>query len=108
MNIKSNLKDKDMICKSCQKPFVLTVDEQEFLIRKGLAPFTHCKPCRRVRRKEARKIMRKELSKNKQNFMKALNAVEAVKMEVVPGPEVEHIVHKEQVSVGLVSAEKKK
>jgi hypothetical protein len=104
MNIKANLKDINLICRSCKKPFILTIDEQEFLIRRKLAPFTHCRPCRKLRKKEMRKIMKKELIDNKKNFLARLHAIEMVNLEIVEAPETENISHKEDVSMGLVSA----
>lgn len=56
------LKDEAKTCADCKKPFVLTVDEQQWFIERNktlpdgekLTMPRRCKPCRKARRDQKR------------------------------------------------------
>lgn len=46
----SELKDKVIVCKDCNKEFTFTVREQEFYIEKNFSEPLRCKECRDKRK----------------------------------------------------------
>ena len=45
-----NLKDKQLTCKDCQKPFVFTISEQKYYAEMKYQSPSRCSDCRKKRR----------------------------------------------------------
>ena len=50
MDNNSELKDKKIICKDCQKEFLFTANDQKFYIEHNFEEPKRCKSCREARK----------------------------------------------------------